>query len=239
MLGAALWAIFAASSLLFGAFAAVKFAPTRRRVGLVMGFGGGALVAALAYELIPDPDQATWQVWACFGAGALIFYVADGALERRSGGDEGDDDGDDEGGAGIAIALGALLDGVPESMVLGIGIAVGGSVSVGFLVAVFVSNVPESLSSTSALRANHSTAWVYGLWGSIMLASGVAAAIGYAAAHGASSLDGRYIQAVAAGGVLTMLSSSMMPEALAEGGRASALATAIGFAVAAFLTTFG
>jgi ZIP family zinc transporter len=137
----------------------------------------------------------------------------------------------------VAIALGALLDGNPESLVLGIGIAVGGSVSIGFLAAVFVSNVPESLSSTTGLRSSRPVRWIYGLWASIAIASGLASMLGYAVAVRLSTVDGRYVQALAAGAVLAMLSSSMMPEAFTEGGRRVALATALGFAAAAIMST--
>jgi ZIP family zinc transporter len=229
MLQAGLWALLAASSLVLGAFLAERFAVSRRVVGNSMGFGAGALVAALSYDLIPDTRLADWQIWASFGVGAVLFYVLDSILERRAG---------DTSGAGVAIALGALLDGVPESIVLGIGIAVGGSVSIGFLAAVFVSNIPESLSSTAQLRQGRTVGWIYRLWTTIVLVSAVAAGVGYLIAAHVSAVDGRYVQALAAGAVLTMLSDSMMPEAFKEGGRPIALLTALGFAVAAFLTTF-
>lgn len=228
MVQAGLWAMFAAASLVVGAFVAERFAVSRRVVGWSMGFGAGALIAALAYELIPDIRLADLQIWLSFAIGALLFYGLDSLIERRVGGTSA---------AGLSIALGALLDGVPESIVLGVGIAVGGSVSVGFLVAVLVSNIPESLSATAELRAGHRPGWVYGLWGSIVVLSGVAAAVGYTVADHVSSVDGRYVQALAAGAVLTMLADSMMPDAFKEGGRPIALLTALGFAVAALLTT--
>jgi ZIP family zinc transporter len=227
VLQAGLWAMLAAASLLAGAVVAEKFKVPGSLVGKAMGFGAGALVAAVAYELIPTNNVNDGLIWLSFGAGAVLFYVIDGAIERRSS---------DLAGAGVAIALGALLDGIPESIVLGIGIAVGGSVSVGFLVAVAVSNFPESLSSTAVLRGSRSPAWVYRLWAGIALASGIAAALGYGVANLMSTVDGRYVQALAGGAVLTMLSDSMMPEAFREGGRPIALLTALGFAVAAVLT---
>jgi ZIP family zinc transporter len=228
MIAAGAWALLAASSLLVGALVAERWRLPRRIVGWVMGFGAGALISALAYELIPDTSVSDGWIWVSFGAGALAFYLLDGILERRAAG---------AGASGLAIALGALLDGVPESMVLGIGVAVAGSVSIGFLVAVFVSNVPESLSSTANLREQHPPRWVFGLWGGIALASAVAAAAGYAVAQHYSAIDGRYMQAAAAGAVLTMLSDTMLPEAFREGGRPIALLTALGFGVAAVLTT--
>jgi ZIP family zinc transporter len=229
VIGAALWALLAASSLVIGAIAAEGLHPPAQVVGATMGFGAGALVAAVAYELIPNERVSSFWIWFWFGAGALLFYVIDGMLERRA---------QSGSSAGEAIALGALLDGIPESMVLGISVAVGGSVSVGFLVAVFVSNIPESLASTAEMRATHDTRWVYRLWTTIAIVSAVAAGIGYAVANSLPSVDGRYIQAAAAGAVLTMLSDSMMPEAFEKGGRAVALLTALGFAIAAWLTIF-
>jgi ZIP family zinc transporter len=226
---AALWALLAASSLVVGAVAAEQFHPTPEFVGATMGFGAGALVAAVAYELIPNERVSDFAIWCWFGAGAIVFYGIDGVLERRATSGSS---------AGQAIALGALLDGIPESMVLGISVAVGGSVSVGFLVAVFVSNIPESLASTAEMRATHDARWVYRLWIAIAVVSSIAAGLGYAVANSMSNVDGRYIQAAAAGAVLTMLADTMMPEAFEKGGRSVALLTALGFAIAAWLTIF-
>jgi ZIP family zinc transporter len=167
-------------------------------------------------------------IWVSFGVGAVLFFTIDGILERRSGGSN----------AGRGIALGALLDGIPESIVLGISLAVGGSVSIGFLGAVFISNVPEALSATSELQSQMRTRSIFRLWIAIAVASAVAGAVGYAFAVALPTNDGHLVQAFAAGAVLTMLASSMMPEAFREGGRRVALFTALGFAIAAFLTTF-
>lgn len=229
MVQAAAWALFAASSLLLGAWVAQTLDVSQRLVGEAMGFGAGALVSAVAYELIPGASVSHVDIWLSFGVGALVFYGIDGLLERRSVGDAN---------PGRAIALGALLDGIPESAVLGITLAVGGSVSVGFLAAVFVSNVPEALSATKALSKQTTGRAIYSLWVAIAVCSGAAAAIGYAVADALPSVDGHRVEAFAGGAVLTMLASSMMPEAFAEGGRRVALFTALGFAVAAVLTTF-
>jgi ZIP family zinc transporter len=228
MLEAGGWALLAASSLVVGAFVAQTFQISRSVVGEALGFGAGALVGALAYELIPNDNVSDVRVWVSFGAGALVFYVTDGVIERRSAG---------TGNPGRAIALGALLDGVPESIVLGMSLAVGGEVSIGFLVAVFVSNAPESLSATAELKDEYSPAGIYRMWGAIALVSAVAGAVGYLVADALDAADGRYVQAFAGGAVLTMLADTMMPEAFAAGGRRVALLTALGFAIAAVLTT--
>jgi zinc transporter, ZIP family len=228
MLRAGGWALLAASSLVVGALLAQAFHFSRRIVGEAMGFGAGALIGALAYELIPSSSVSDVQIWISFGVGALVFYGLDGILEHRSAGGAS---------SGQAIALGALLDGVPESIVLGISLAVGGSVSVGFLVAVFVSNVPESLSATTDLRTHMTARAIYRLWTSIAILSGIMGAIGYAVANALPTADGRSVQAFAGGAVLTMLADSMMPESFSEGGRRVALFTTLGFAIAAVLTT--
>jgi ZIP family zinc transporter len=230
MVEAGFWGLLAASPLVFGALLARRVASSTSRVGRIMAFGAGALVAALAYELVPDMYIADVQIWLSFGVGALAFYGLDNIVERRLPA---------VAGPGAAIAFGALLDGVPESMVLGIGMAVGGSVSIGFLVAVIVSNLPESLCATVELHASRDTGWILRLWSSITVISGFAAALGYFVASRLDGVDGRYVQALAAGAVLTMLSDSMMPEAVAKGGKPVALLTTLGFAVAAVLTTVG
>jgi len=227
MLGAGLWSLLAASSLVLGAFIALNAPVAPRVLGGAMGFGAGALIGSLAYELVPNTRLASAGTWLAFGIGAVAFYAADGAVERSAKPGQG----------GIPIALGALLDGIPESMVLGMSVAVGGEISVGFLVAVFVSNIPESLSSAGDMRATRPSSWIYRLWITIAVASGCAGAIGYLLIEVFPAHDGRYMQAFAGGAVLTMLADSMMPEAAEKGGRSVGLFTALGFAVAAVLTT--
>ena len=227
MLSAGGWAFVAASSLILGAFVAQTFTVSPRFVGEAMAFGAGALIGALAYELIPNENISDVEIWVSFGLGAIVFYALDGFIEARNR----------TGSRGTAIALGALLDGIPESIVLGISLALGGSVSVGFLGAVLVSNVPEGLSATSEMRSTSSPSRLYRMWLAIAVVSGIAGALGYAAARWMPGVDGRDIQAFAAGAVLTMLASSMIPEAYEEGGRRVSLFTALGFAIAAVLTT--
>lgn len=236
MLAAAAWAGLGASSLLLGAFLALRFNIAPVHIGEAMGFGAGALIAALAYELIPNEHVSDVWVWLSFGAGAIVFYVSDSLIERRGAG-AGSGNTGNTGNGGETIALGALLDGVPESMVLGMSLGVGGSVSLGFLVAVFVSNIPESLSSTAQMVAARGAAAIYRLWTAITVISAIAGAIGFLAVEHIPGNDGRYVQAFAGGAVLTMLADGMMPEAFERGSKRVALLTALGFAVAAVLTT--
>lgn len=192
---------------------------------MAMGFGAGALLSAIAYELIPSASLQKG-VGAGIGlalfVGALVYFAADRMIE-----------GGGEMNAGIALFLGTLLDGIPESYIIGVGLALGGSVSVAFVVAVFASNVPEGIAGTQNLRAaGRSRRQVFIMWTALVVASAAAAAVGYAVASRVP-VDGKYSQAFAAGAVLTMLADSMMPEAFTRGGRPVGLLTVLGYLVAA------
>jgi zinc transporter, ZIP family len=245
---AAFWGGLAAISLIIGAVVAVRLRPSDRITGAVMGFGAGALIGGIAYELVPESlmKDAGWGTLVAFALGALTFFGGDWVIDRRGGrhrkriaraAGEASIPG---GGSGTAIFLGTLLDGIPESLVLGIGLALGGSVSLAFLVAVFVSNIPEGIAGTSSLISEgHSLRQVYRMWIALVIASAAAAALGYAFASLASSVDGRIVQSFAAGAVLTMLADTMMPEAFKHGGKVVGLLTTLGFLMAAILSVTG
>lgn len=222
------WSALAAFSLVVGAWVAVHLRPPPRAVGRVLGFGAGALIAAVAYELVPKGHvQDAWD-FLYLGIGAVVFFVVDGLVARRSGGEDGGE---------RSIVLGALLDGIPESLVLGMGIAVGGEVSVAFLAAVFLSNLPESLGATAAMRQHGRTApEAYRIWWGIAVIAAACGALGYGLVQVFPEADGRYVEAFAAGAVLTMLANSMMPESFERGGRYTGLCTVLGFAAAGALS---
>jgi len=234
---AALWGALAASSLLLGALIAFRVRMRHRTLALVMGFGSGVLISAVAYELVEEAVAVSANglvVGAGFAAGAIVFFVGDEAIERHAGSGSG--------GGGLAIVLGAVLDGIPESAVIGISLIGGGSVSVAVLVAVFLSNVPEAISATSQLvEGGWSKAKVTAMWSVVVLASALASLLGFALLQDAPGEWIAAIQAFAAGSILTMLADEMIPEAYREA-RSSAhrkavgLATALGFAVAAALS---
>ena len=141
-------------------------------------------------------------------------------------------------GSGSALLLGAVLDGIPESAVIGISLLGGGTVGVPVLLAVFLSNLPEGLSSATGMRrAGHRPTSVLLTWLSVVAASGVAAALGYGLLDGASGNAIGFIEAFAGGAVLTMLADTMMPEAFENGGKSVGLITVLGFALAYLLST--
>jgi ZIP family zinc transporter len=138
------------------------------------------------------------------------------------------------------VVLGAVLDGIPESIVLGISLIGTGSVGIPILVAIFVSNIPESLSASEDLaRGGMSRGRILTVWIVVALASGLAAALGYGLLETAAPGFIALIQAFAAGAILAMLAETMIPEASQIGGRAVGLATCFGFAVAAALSFSG
>ncbi|MEV4411065.1 hypothetical protein [Catellatospora sp. NPDC049609] len=229
-LQAAMWGGIAAFSLVVGAWLAFRRSPVpAERVGMVMGFGAGALLAAIAYELVPTGFNQDLLLFTSFGLGAFVFFWVDHlATGRRSMG---------AASADRSIVVGSLLDGIPESIVLGAGVAAGGEVAVAFLVAVFVSNLPEALGATSFMRqAGHTRAQAYRVWWIIVAVSALSAALGYLAYDMVPGSDGGYVEAFAAGAVLTMLADSMIPEAYQLGGKATGLLAVLGFAVAGALS---
>lgn len=238
MLAAGLWGLAGASALVIGALLGIAGFVPRRFVALAMAFGAGALISALAFDLTEEAfaGGGTLPVAIGLATGALVFFAGDQLLRRRGGGRRGSRI--KQGGTnGPAIVLGALLDGIPESVVLGSTLLIGSGVGVPFLAAVFISNLPEALSAASDLkREGHRPSWIIGLWVGVALVSGLAAALGYALldAMGAGAVP--FIQAFAAGAILTMLADTMIPEAFADGGDLSGLATVFGFATAFLLS---
>jgi ZIP family zinc transporter len=223
----------AASSLLVGAVIAIRRPPGRRTLGLVMAFGCGVLISAVAYELVAEAFvTAAGEGRIALGllAGAVTFFAGDLAIDRFGGADRKDAAGEQASGSPLAIVLGTVLDGIPESVVLGVSVASAAATSAPMLVAVFMSNLPEALASTAGLRAaGWRTRSVLLLWGGIALASAVAAALGHALSSGATPAAVAFVLAFAAGAILTMLADSMMPDAFANGGLLTGVVTTIGF----------
>lgn len=225
----------AALPLLIGAWLALKEHPSDRLVGLIAAFGAGALISAVAFELVLDAvDNGDPGILAAsLALGALVYFLGSEYLERRSkpGG---------EGSRGMALLMGAALDGIPESFILGISIAAGAGVSLPFLLAVIVSNLPEGMASAAVLAEEHkyTDKRILGMWSVVLVISGLAAAIGALVAS-AGSTTGAAAEAFAAGALLTMLTDDLIPEAREKGGLGAGLAAVFGFAVAFGLHQLG
>jgi len=240
MAGALGWGALAASSLVLGALLALGKRWSERQVGLVLAFGAGALISAVSFELAAE-GLSVGGLGATaigLGAGALAYFALDGAIARRFAGGRaraGRSTGEDP---GTALALGAFLDGIPEQLVLGIGLAGGEGVSAGLLVAIFVSNLPEAIGSASEMRAaGTAPRSVLALWCAVAAICALASVAGYGLADLTSGDLRAAVDGFAAGALLVMLIDSMIPEATRESGRSAGLVTTLGFAVATGLSS--
>jgi ZIP family zinc transporter len=235
-LAAGLVGALSASSLLLGAALAIWLRPSNRVVGLVMGFGSGTLISALAYELVPAAARGDFPVVLGLAVGALTFYFADRVIDDHGGKHRKSIAAKKPAGTGLAIFLGTLLDGIPESLVLGMSLALGGTVGVAFVVAVVISNLPEGMAGSKSMAdAGMSRSMIFGMWSALVAASAFAAALGYWLIIVESGIQGAGVEAFAAGAMLTMLADTMMPEAFAHGGPVVGLVTTCGFVVATAL----
>ncbi len=232
MLEALLWGGIAAASLLLGAVLAVVRPWSDTAIGLVLAFGAGALIAGVAFELAEAGIETGGPVGVGVGLalGAVAYVAADRAVERWSGRRGG-------GAAGAPLAIGALLDGIPEQAVLGIGLAAGGGVSLALLVAVFVSNLPEAIGASADMRRDgRSRRFVLLLWTGVAIVCALAAVGGRLVADAAPPELVGGIDGFAAGALLVMHIDAMIPEARAKAKDGAGLATVVGFAVAAALS---
>jgi zinc transporter, ZIP family len=255
VLEAAWWGFVGGAALLVGALMGLYLKVGLRAIGLVMAFGAGVLISAVAFELTEEAYRSAGSSAAALGlaAGSVTFFTGDWLIDRQGGhrrkspvhggvrAGSASVGSKAAGGAaaasGMALVLGALLDGIPESAAIGISLLGGGGVGVAMVAAVFLSNIPESMSATTGLKASgRSTGWILGLWALVVGASTLASVAGYALLGGASEETVAFIQTFAAGAILTMLADTMMPEAVEHAGRLVGLLTVLGFAVAFFIS---
>jgi zinc transporter, ZIP family len=230
------WGLVASSSLLVGGALALRVRVGNRALGLVMGFGAGVLISAVAYELVLeafDTSAGLGGVALGLAVGCAAFSIGDGLVDRLGGTHRKHSTGQQAEGVALAIVLGIVLDGIPESVVIGVGLLGGGGVSAAMLAAVFLSNLPESIAATTGLAA---AGWAHrrimGLWLLVTAVAGLAALAGYALLEGASPRTIAFVLAFAGGAIITMLADTMMPEAYRHGGRLVGVFTTLGFALA-------
>ncbi|WP_086558424.1 ZIP family metal transporter [Streptomyces africanus] len=240
---AGLWGLVAGSALLLGAALGYGLRVPQKVIAIVMAFGAGVLISAVSFELVGEAYEQAGLAPAAVGTlvGALaytggnVWLARRGARHRkRSGRDRGQAQPSEaeQGGSGTALALGALLDGVPESAVIGVSLLDGGAVSLVTVAAVFISNVPEGLSSSAGMKkAGRTKGYVFGVWAAIAAASMVAAVLGYTVVGSFSPAVIAAVTAVAAGAILAMIADTMIPEAFDEAHLAIGLVTVSGFLV--------
>ncbi len=241
--GAALgWGAFAASSLILGALLGLWRRWPDRVVGAVLAFGAGALISAVSFDLAQEGVQLGGADSVALGlaAGGVTYFLADGLIDRLSQTRPRESAVSTASSAnnGTALALGAFLDGIPEQMVLGIGLATGGGVSAGLLAAIFISNLPEAVGSATGMRAaGHAPRVVMRLWVSVAVICTLATVAGYGIADNVSGDFQAAVDGFAAGALLVMLIDSMIPQASQQAGKVAGLVTVLGFSVAAALSS--
>lgn len=234
------WGLVGGGALVLGAAVAWFVRVPQRLVAGIMAFGAGVLISALAFELLDEAEREGGLGAAAGGfVGGAVVYVAANALLNRRGArhrkrsQDQQPSEEDNPGSGAAIAVGALLDGIPESVVLGLSLLGGGGVGVGVLAAVFISNVPEGLSSAAGMkRSGRGAGYVFGVWGGIAALSGLSALLGAVLLEGAPPATVAVITAVAAGAILAMVADTMIPEAFERTHALTGLITTIGFLTA-------
>jgi zinc transporter, ZIP family len=209
------WGAIGAAALLIGALIAYFLNPSRQVIAIVMAIGTGLLIGSVSFELVDDAleNQAVAEVAALVLVGALVFTAGNWLLDRYGGSTRKDPTGAQSDASPLAIVLGSVLDGIPESFVLGLTVLQGG-VSLALLVAIALSNLPEGMSSSSGLkRAGWGRRRVILMWLAVIGVSGISAAAGYAVLDPAGGRTGALIEAFAAGALLAMLADTLLPEA--------------------------
>lgn len=235
MFEAFFWGLVSTSSLVLGGLIGIALPIGKRPLGLIMAFGAGVLISAVAYELVFEAiktGKGTGGPGLGLALGALTFFFADRIISNMGASDRKAISPVAGSALVIPMLLGIMLDGIPESLVIGLGILEGGTVSLAMLVAVFISNLPEAIAGTSGMRSSGwSSAKILALWVVIALFCSLATVGGYALFGSASPFVLAFVQAFAAGAILTMLANSMMPEAFEHGGTLAGLVTVLGFSV--------
>jgi len=243
-LEAGLWGLLAGAALVIGSAIAYIAHVSKRLIALITAFGSGVLISALSFELIEEAYRIGGfnSVAIGFLSGAVVYTLINLLLARfgakhRKRSSSLQPSEEEYSGSGLSIAIGVLLDGISESIVIGLSLLQGVGVSIVVVIAIFMSNIPESLSSTAGMKkAGRSATYIFGVWGSIAVISGIASLIGYTTFRYFSPGVIAVTTAIGAGAILAMLVDTMIPEAFEQAHDFAGLITVFGFLSAYLLT---
>ena len=242
MWNAAMWGGISGSAVLIGALAAVFLPIKKKLIGFIMAFGTGVLIGAATYELLEESVYSGGILSTSLGflAGAIIFTILDGIISKKGANDrKRSSQSETNNQSGIALFIGTVMDAIPESIMIGASLISQSGVSVLLVIAIFISNIPEGLSSTVGLmKNNYSKKKIYLLWFAVLIISALSSLCGYVFLDQASEEVMAAIAAFAGGGIIAMVGSTMLPEAFEDGGSVTGLITALGLLTSLILNTF-
>ncbi|MFY0761772.1 ZIP family metal transporter [Metabacillus dongyingensis] len=231
MLQAAMWGAFAGSSILLGALLGIYKEIPRKVLGFIMSFGTGVLIGAASFELLRESVDDGGLVAASGGFifGSLTFTVCELLITKKGGSDRKRSKQNPENHSGVSIFIGTVIDAIPESVIIGVSLLQENTVSFLMVTAVFISNFPEGLSSSVGLRKDgYSKKKILFMWLIVLLLSSLSSFLGFSLLQNADTAVIAFIGAFAAGGIIAMVASTMMPEAFEEGGPIVGLIASLG-----------
>ena len=242
MVSAFFWGLLATSSLILGGIIATQVTLSKKMIGIIMAFGAGTLISAISYELIFEAVQmARLTGFPALGvfAGALTFFASDALIAKLGTGKSAEVDSSAQSRLVVPMVLAIILDGIPKSIVIGLGILEGGAVSMAMLAAIFISNLPESIAGSVGMKAAGATRRkILSLWCVIALVCACASAAGFILFGGIPAHWIAFVQAFAGGAILMMLANSMIPEAYEQGGKFAGVFTVLGFCASVAIIVF-
>jgi ZIP family zinc transporter len=238
-----IWGLVSGSALIIGALIGLYTRLPHKLIAAIMAYGSGVLISTLSFELIEEAyiSGGIRSTAIGFLAGAA-FYTICNLLLVKSGADKRKHPANqtrenEQKGSGMAIALGSIMDGIPESVVIGLSLLQGKGVSYVAVIAIFLSNIPESLSSATGMKnAGRTNKYILLLWTGICLLMGLSSLAGYAIFSNFSDQVNAATMSVAAGAILAMISDTMIPEAFRLTRNFTGIIIVVGFLTAYLLS---